>query len=176
MMQRFDFILVSAMFAFLSFSPTFATPWKKSLDNFCSHLPKTFSSLPGNFSIEVLLRSETLEETTPGNRSFVRIYTEFSSYMFTTSDLPEIVAQPNKGATVFQLKNNRLIPVGGSGPAVNVAGTNFVFGNQGADLNELDFTAIEDCDEEGTVYQSLKTDGCEFVCLVLSFVVEHQPG
>lgn len=83
-MQLFDSVFVSLVLALLI--PTaLATPRKKH--DPCAHLPKTYNSLPGNFSLEIFTRFETLESSSDKTRSFIRIFTEKNKKW----DVPEVV-------------------------------------------------------------------------------------
>lgn len=170
-MQLLDSILVGAILAL--FAPTALANPRIKPDS-CAHLPKYYSSLPGNISFEILVGLDTLESTTTGKRPVVRLFTENHRKW----DVPEVGA-PENGSTVFRLKNNRLIPLGGSGPAVvtkdadeGAVGT-FVFNPTVPTRAYVNVTVVEYCDEAGKVVREMKTDNGEFMCFVLFHVVEY---
>lgn len=168
MMQLLDTILLSTILA-LSFPTTLAIPAANSNDRPCPTTLKILPSLPYNFSLEILGRYETLESKPQHDRPFVRIYSESNREV----DAPELSPR-EKGATVFQLKDRKLIPLGGSSPAELIdpryAGSDevggfgsFVFNSGLPIVGYVNFTAYEKCDYAGRFIRKLEVDDREFV-------------
>lgn len=174
-MQLLDLILVS-VFLVLSFPTARAIPREKPRRDRCPNPPKSFSSLPGNFSLEVLFPYDQPE--LEYDRPVVRIFTEGGGII----TVPEI-GQPQNGSTVFQLKDQSLIPVGG--PAARVLDPKFASDSYNGRLGSFVFdtiypfgalvkiTATEACDAAGNVVRTLTVVDCEFVCFLSFHFVGH---
>lgn len=144
----------------------------------CPQTPKTFSSLPCNISLEFPVPRDIPSGGFDLYSLRLKYYSAFSA---TGWDYAKIEREENVG-NVFQLKDKKLIPLGGSTPA-SLLRTSFTGGFASGDLRpivfnpdfdyestELDFVATRECDDKGKQFLRLRADNGEWLYIVLSCV------